>query len=71
MAEAGDDLAKRLVRLEEAQGFAERTSEQLGEEVRALSTRVSELQALVRRLEAQLSRLNASGESDAQGAEDA
>ena len=57
--ERSDELRDRVTRLEESNGFAERTVEQLSEEVRGLGRRVTELQAQVRRLEAQLSRLAA------------
>ena len=51
------DIVERVRRLEEAQAFAERTAEDLGEELRALGRRVSELHAAVRRLEGRVERL--------------
>ena len=52
-----DELRDRMQRLEEGQGFADHAAAQLAEEVRALSKRLTELQAHVRRLEGQLTRL--------------
>lgn len=69
-----DDIRIRLLRLEEAQAFADHAADQLNDEVRALGRRVLELQAQVRRLEAMLARLaapaddpdSAPGDSDKQ-----
>ena len=54
-----DEVRERLMRLEEAQAFAERALEELGGEVRALGERLAELRAAVRRLEGQVERLAA------------
>lgn len=67
MDENLEDIRKRLIRLEESQGFAERSVEQLAEEVRALGKQVAEVRTQLRRLEAQLVRLSAP--SDAEGSE--
>lgn len=50
----GADQHDRLTRIEEGLGFCERTSEQLGEEIRALGKRVAEV---ARRVEAMERRL--------------
>lgn len=49
-----DDSRRQNPNLEEAQAFSERAIEELGEEVRALSQKVAEVAAALKRLEAML-----------------
>ena len=48
------DLADRVQRLEEALGFAERTTEQLSAEIAVLHRQLSETRVQLKRLEARL-----------------
>ena len=52
-----DPLTIRLQRLEEAQGFSERTIEQLSAEIARLGRHLAEAQARIKRLEARLEQL--------------
>jgi septal ring factor EnvC (AmiA/AmiB activator) len=65
-----DQTRDRLQRLEEAQGLADHAAAQLAEEVRALSRRLAELQAQVRRLESHLTRLSAPPPSEERSEQD-
>lgn len=58
------DLESRLARLEEAQAFAERAGDQVGQEVRDLGRRITELGARLRRIEEQLARHTAPAEEE-------
>lgn len=50
--------ASRVQRLEEAQGFAERAIEQLGEEIASLNRRMAAMQALLKALETRLAKMS-------------
>jgi predicted nuclease with TOPRIM domain len=65
MSDTGDNT--RIERLEEAQMFADRRADLLGEQMTALEQKLREFNDRLRRLEANLSRLNDSLESRGQG----
>jgi uncharacterized coiled-coil protein SlyX len=52
-----DPLAIRLQRLEESQGFADRTVEQLSAEIAMLNRHLAEVQTRMKRLEARLDQM--------------
>ena len=61
---APEQILARLQRLEESHVFAERTLEQLGDEIADLNRRLAEMRAHVQRLEARLTRSEQPGDDE-------
>ncbi len=63
-----NDLPARLQRIEESQGFAERTIEELSAEIAGLNRRLAEAQSRLLRVESRLQQLlEPPGDAEAEG----
>jgi uncharacterized coiled-coil protein SlyX len=62
-----EDVAGRLQRLEESQGFAERAAENLSAEIAALNRHLAQAHERIRRLEARLDQFLRAAEPEDEG----